>query len=178
MQKLEKIVKKTEYTWKQISLREQSLHDFNAHTFDEIIDESSATQSDTITFIDESAHFFNSNRTEELKIQRDVINKKINNVKKTSQRHLSNTHLKLSIIKQLLQDLLSYVTISILDYDINRKIIYDTLSSGKVISSTTLLHTLQQLRQVVKTKKLDLPFNEYDEWTTKFYDIVTMHHLK
>lgn len=177
VQLLENIVNDTENTWKthMVPAMEELRHkNFNFQpflsTFDEINKNSSATKNFT-TFIDGKEGLFTSYQmTDEM----GVIDRKINAVKQLCNRKLSQIDMKHSIVKQFLQDLLSYTATTFTNYKVNQKIVYDILLSGKVLSLTTLQRELRELKDVLNAKKLDLPFNTNDELSTTFYKYVNI----
>ncbi|KAG4069129.1 hypothetical protein HA402_009058 [Bradysia odoriphaga] len=178
VKQMENIVDEIENTWKTyIVPKIQELQNTNLNLqmedqneLEEIIKTSNTTQNYT-TFIDGKRDSLTANASAKWEMELDVVNQKRNALINISNRGLSRDTRRY-IMNALLQDLMSYSTITFLKYKVNQKNIYDALVTGKVLSTTLLLRELSKLQENVHTKKLDLPLST-DELSTKFYQHVS-----
>lgn len=181
VKQMENIADDIENTWKIRMVPEiQKIqnHNFNLRvkyqrTFEEIIKTPNASQSFS-SFIDVNEDLVPSNATK-VGMELGVVNRKSKTLTNMLSRALPK-EIKNTLIKHLLQDLLSYSTTTFLDYKVNQQNIYDALATGNILSSTSLLSELDKLRDTVYHKKLDLPLS-HDELSTKFYQYVNIQSM-
>lgn len=106
-------------------------------------------------------------RWNDLTAELESINSKITTIKQISNRIFHQKEFKTYLLKHLLQDLLAYANIIVQRYQQEQHNLY-----GRLVSGTLLLGSLQNLKESVRYKKLDLPFNPNNKPEATFYEYV------